>query len=108
MYHIALFVVHTIKDVDIDKTTLCRALHTLIIETCGTNSSLKARSINLIRTLNMDHGLCIEMKTDSGRQNDNQKKWQKKVEGQDYKYIVCRSFDEFRTEVCRYLKFKER
>ena len=54
------------------------------------------------------HGLCIEMKTDSGRQNDNQKKWQKKVEGQDYKYIVCRSFDEFRTEVCRYLKFKER
>lgn len=54
------------------------------------------------------HGLAIEMKTDVGRQNDNQKKWQKKVESQGYKYIVCRSFDDFRTEVCRYLKFKER
>lgn len=54
------------------------------------------------------HGLCIEMKTDKGRQNDNQKIWQKKVEGQEYKYVVCRSFDEFREEVCRYLKFKPR
>lgn len=54
------------------------------------------------------HGLAIEMKTDTGRQNVNQKQWQKKVESQGYKYIVCRSFDEFRSEVCRYLKFKER
>lgn len=54
------------------------------------------------------HGLAIEMKTDTGRQNQNQKHWQKKVESQGYLYIVCRSFDEFRTQVCRYLKFKER
>lgn len=41
------------------------------------------------------HGLCIEMKTDKGTQSKAQKEWQAKVEAQGYKYVVCRSIDEF-------------
>lgn len=50
------------------------------------------------------HALCIEMKTDKGKQSDKQKKWQKMVEKQGYKYIVCRSVDEFAKEITEYLK----
>lgn len=49
------------------------------------------------------HGLAIEMKTSTGRQSPNQKKWQACVEKQGYKYIVCRSCEAFREEVCAYL-----
>lgn len=49
------------------------------------------------------HGLCIEMKTEKGRQTDSQKQWQKHVEKFGYKYVICRSFDEFRTETLEYL-----
>lgn len=42
------------------------------------------------------HGLCIEMKTAKGRQSDYQKQWQTAVESVGYKYVVCRSQDEFR------------
>lgn len=50
------------------------------------------------------HALCIEMKTDKGKQSDKQKKWQKMVEKQGYKYIICRSVDEFAKEITEYLK----
>lgn len=49
------------------------------------------------------HGLCIEMKTPKGRQADTQKEWQADVEKQGYKYVVCRSVDDFRKEVNEYL-----
>lgn len=49
------------------------------------------------------HGLCIEMKTRTGRQSDNQKEWQKEVESQGYKYIVCRNVDSFIEDVTGYL-----
>ena len=49
------------------------------------------------------HGLCIEMKSPKGVQRQTQKDWQKAVEAQGYKYIVVRSFDEFRAEVSRYV-----
>lgn len=49
------------------------------------------------------HALCIEMKTAKGRQQDTQKAWQHDVETQGYKYIICRSFDEFKTQVETYL-----
>lgn len=51
------------------------------------------------------HSLCIEVKTPSksSKQTDYQKKWQALVEAHGNKYIVCRSFDEFRTEVKQYL-----
>lgn len=50
------------------------------------------------------HGLCIEMKTSKGRQQDSQKAWQEAVEGQGYKYIICRSLDEFMAQIRAYLE----
>lgn len=47
--------------------------------------------------------LCIEFKTPKGRQSDNQKAWQKAVEGNGSKYAVVRSFDEFRNEIDGYI-----
>lgn len=50
------------------------------------------------------HGLCIEMKTPKGKQQDSQKEWQKEVESQGYKYIVCHSVEEFLNGTEDYLK----
>ena len=48
--------------------------------------------------------ILIEMKTLKGRQRDSQKQWQNIVcaDG-EYKYVVCRSFDDFQREVDDYL-----
>lgn len=46
--------------------------------------------------------LLIEMKTRTGRQSDSQKEWQKIVGG-DYKYVVCRSVEDFINKVNSYL-----
>ncbi len=54
---------------------------------------------------NRDYGaLLIEMKTSTGRQSESQKKWQSSLcsEG-EYKYVVCRSVDDFIREVNDYL-----
>lgn len=49
--------------------------------------------------------LLIEMKTAKGRQGDTQRWWQETVTAQDeYKYVVCRSLDDFMREVDEYLK----
>lgn len=53
------------------------------------------------------HGLAIEMKTAKGRQSESQKAWQKAVTRQGYLYVVCRSVDEFRGVVDRYLEGDE-
>lgn len=50
------------------------------------------------------HGLFIEMKTTKGTQKDTQKEFQKAVEAQGYKYVICRSFDEFKIIIEGYLK----
>ena len=49
--------------------------------------------------------LCIEMKTPSkaSRQQTSQKDWQKAVEAQGYKYVVCRSVDDFVDVIDNYL-----
>lgn len=47
--------------------------------------------------------LLIEMKTLTGRQSPEQKQWQTTMEAQGYKYVVCRSFDEFRRIINGYL-----
>lgn len=47
--------------------------------------------------------LCIEMKTPKGRQSKEQKDWQRAIEP-DYKYVICRSVDDFIREVERYLE----
>ena len=47
--------------------------------------------------------LLIEMKTRTGRQADTQREWQRLIEQDGYKYVVCRSLDDFMREVNDYL-----
>jgi ABC-type multidrug transport system ATPase subunit len=53
------------------------------------------------------NGLFIEMKTEKGRQSDSQKNFEKKCANFKYKYIICRSFEEFRTEITNYINNKD-
>lgn len=53
---------------------------------------------------NMWHGLCIEMKTPTGRQSTEQGLWQLKVEQYGYQYAVVRSLDQFIETIEKYLK----
>ena len=51
-----------------------------------------------------NHGaLMIEMKTGKGRQSEEQKRWQTIVERMGYRYVVCRSLDDFIKEIKNYL-----
>ena len=50
------------------------------------------------------HALCIEFKTEIGRQSDVQKSWQRIVESKGYRYVIIRSLEEFKEEVISYLK----
>ena len=50
------------------------------------------------------HGLFIEMKTATGKQTPSQKEFEKAVTEQQYKYIVCRSVQEFMTEIKKYIR----
>lgn len=47
--------------------------------------------------------LLVEMKTGTGRQAQSQKDWQEKIEKDGYKYVVCRSLEDFMREVEWYL-----
>lgn len=49
------------------------------------------------------HGLCIEMKTPKGKQQESQKQFQRQAEVAGYKYIICRSLDNFMAEIREYL-----
>lgn len=49
------------------------------------------------------HGLMIEYKDENGRQSEHQIEWQKKVENQGYKYVVCRSLEQFKSIIIDYL-----
>jgi hypothetical protein len=49
------------------------------------------------------HMLAIEIKTPKGRQQPSQAEWQRKIEAQGYKYVVCHSVDEFIAEIKEYL-----
>lgn len=49
------------------------------------------------------YALCIEMKTKKGRQQPSQKLFQRAVEDVGYKYVICRSFDDFMNEIRLYL-----
>ena len=49
--------------------------------------------------------LLIEMKTPKGKQSEMQKQWQLDItRNGEYKYVVCRSFEEFQTAVNNYLQ----
>ena len=39
--------------------------------------------------------LFIEMKTPDGRQSPAQKQWQRTMEAQGFRYVICRSIDDF-------------
>lgn len=49
------------------------------------------------------HALCVEFKTDVGRQSSAQVEWQSKVEAQGYRYEVVRSLEEFKKLIKEYL-----
>ena len=49
------------------------------------------------------HGLRIELKTAKGKQSPVQRDWQRLEEAHGYKYIICRSLEEFQGEVSAYL-----
>lgn len=47
--------------------------------------------------------LCIEFKTEKGRQTQLQKDWQRNAEMHGNKYVVVRSFSQFVKEITAYL-----
>ncbi len=57
----------------------------------------------LLVAANGYHALLLELKTRTGRQQDSQKDYQKRVEEQGYRYVVIRSFDQFRETIKDYL-----
>lgn len=52
------------------------------------------------------HGMAIEYKDAKGRQSTHQVVWQALVENQGYKYVVCRSLEEFKVIIEDYLSKK--
>lgn len=52
------------------------------------------------------NALCIEMKTQSknSKQRDMQIEWQRQAEANGSKYVVCRSIEDFITEVNDYMQ----
>ena len=50
--------------------------------------------------------LCIEMKTRTGRQSPEQKEWQKAAEAGGNRYVVCRSFDDFKPAIDGYMSLE--
>ena len=53
------------------------------------------------------HALCIEMKTEKGRQSEKQKEWQALIEEKGYRYEVVRNFEEFTKLIEEYLQTYE-
>lgn len=49
------------------------------------------------------HGLCIEMKIEGNDQSPKQKDFEALVIEQNYKYVVCKSFDEFEKTILDYV-----
>ena len=49
------------------------------------------------------HGLCIEFKTEKGRQQPSQKCFQQAVEAQGYQYAIVRSVEDFIELVKKYV-----
>ena len=48
--------------------------------------------------------LCLEAKTEEGKQSENQIIWQTDCEKNGNKYVIFRSVEEFITEITNYLK----
>ena len=65
-----------------------------------------AGASDLILLVPNSHGqiLCIEMKTDKGRQTENQRQFQAAIENVGNRYVICRSLEQFIHEVNTHLK----
>ena len=48
--------------------------------------------------------LCIEMKTPKGKQQENQKEFEKLATQYQNKYVVCHSLEEFQREIIKYIE----
>jgi hypothetical protein len=46
-----------------------------------------------------DEVVFVEVKTDTGVQSENQKKFQQKVEAMGYRYLLIRSLNEFKEKI---------
>lgn len=75
-----------------------------------TGAKLKAEGVKagvadliLLKPNNRYHALLIEMKTRQGRQSQSQRDWQRDITRDGYKYVVCRSLQEFIETVNDYL-----
>lgn len=76
-----------------------------------TGSKLKAEGVLagvsdliLLQRTTKFGALLIELKTRTGRQSDIQRQWQHAVEQDGYKYVVCRSLEDFIKQVNDYIK----
>ena len=49
------------------------------------------------------HALLIEMKTRLGRQSEAQRQWQRLIEADGYRYVICRTTADFIRTVNEYL-----
>lgn len=58
----------------------------------------------LLRPNDPFHGLLIEMKTPTGKQSAEQQQFMEQAQAWNYKYVICRSIEEFMKEVNNYLK----
>lgn len=57
----------------------------------------------LLKSNEQYNALCIEIKTDKGRQSQSQRQWQQAVEEAGAKYVICRNFEEFKNSVSNYV-----
>lgn len=57
----------------------------------------------VLKAMNGFNGLCVEMKISGTKQTESQIWFQKYCESNNYKYVVCKSLDEFMTAVNQYL-----
>lgn len=64
----------------------------------------KITGLGVTYTELMHHSLFIEMKSGKNKQTANQIAFQQAVELQGYKYVVCRTFEQFKTVITEYLK----
>ncbi len=55
------------------------------------------------KTNRLCHSLAIELKTKTGRQSKEQRRWQRYFEAAGGKYIVIRSYEEFTAQLTTYL-----
>jgi hypothetical protein len=51
------------------------------------------------------NSLCVEFKTEKGKQTELQKEWQTETEKNGNKYVICRSVNEFISLVNEYLSY---